>query len=293
MTVRESWIQTRDQLEAANVPEAGLEAEVLLCHALGIDRAEYFASLEQSVVASKQDLVYELVERRVVGEPLAYILGRREFYGHELRVGPGVLVPRQETELLVAAVVEFVTTHKLRRPLIADAGTGSGAIAIAVAIALPGATVFATDISHDALEIAEANTLTHGMQDAVRLLQGNLLKPLQEPVDVIVSNPPYLTTDELACLPREVRLEPEVALDGGREGLDAIIELLRQAPHHLGWPGMLVVEIAPSQLGDVIGLAQSLFPEALVSHRNDLAGLPRIVHVLQSHTSVGLTRLDR
>ena len=244
-------------------------------------------------MASKQDLVYELVERRVVGEPLAYILGRREFYGHELRVGPGVLVPRQETELLVAAVVEFVTTHKLRRPLIADAGTGSGAIAIAVAIALPGATVFATDISHDALEIAEANTLTHGMQDAVRLLQGNLLKPLQEPVDVIVSNPPYLTTDELACLPREVRLEPEVALDGGREGLDAIIELLRQAPHHLGWPGMLVVEIAPSQLGDVIGLAQSLFPEALVSHRNDLAGLPRIVHVLQSHTSVGLTRLDR
>lgn len=281
MTVRESWVQTRDRLEAANVPDAGLEAEVLLRHALGIDRAEYFASLEQPVAVSEQGLADTLADRRVAGEPLAYILGRREFYGHELRVGPGVLVPRQETELLVDAALEFVTTHNLRQPLVADVGTGSGAIAIAVANALPGATVFGTDISRDALKVAEANVLAHGLQDRVRLLQGDLLEPLPEPVDVVVSNPPYLAKDELAGLPTEVKREPDVALDGGRDGLDAVSELLRQAPAHVKRPGMLAVEIAPRQLGEVVVQAQALFPDALVTHRLDLAGQPRVVHVLR------------
>ena len=280
MTVRESWVQIRDRLEAANVPDAGLEAEVLLRHALGIDRAEYFASLEQLVAVSEQDLANTLANRRVAGEPLAYILGRREFYGHEIRVGPGVLVPRQETELLVDAVLEFVTTHKLRQPLVADVGTGSGAIAIAVANALPGATVFGTDISRDALNVAEANVLAHGLQDQVRLLQGDLLEPLPEPVDVVVSNPPYLAKDELAGLPTEVKREPDVALDGGRDGLEAISELLHQALAHMRRPGMLAVEIAPRQLGEVVVQAQALFPDALVTHRLDLAGQPRVVHIL-------------
>ena len=281
MTVRESWVQTRYRLEAANVPDAGLEAEVLLRHALGIDRAEYFASLEQPMAVSEQGLADTLAERRAGGEPLAYILGRREFYGHEIGVGPGVLVPRQETELLVDAVLEFVAAHDLRRPLIADAGTGSGAIAIAVAKALPGATVFATDISPAALKIAEANTLALGVDGTVRLLPGDLLEPLAEPVDVVVSNPPYLATDELADLPGEVRREPETALDGGRDGLDAISKLMRQAPARMRRPGMLAVEIAPRQLGAVVSQAQALFPDALVTHRLDLAGLPRVVHVLQ------------
>jgi len=280
VTVRESWVQIRDRLEAANVPDAGLEAEVLLRHALGIDRAEYFASLEQLVAVSEQDLANTLANRRVAGEPLAYILGRREFYGHEIRVGPGVLVPRQETELLVDAVLEFVTTHKLRQPLVADVGTGSGAIAIAVANALPGATVFGTDISRDALNVAEANVLAHGLQDQVRLLQGDLLEPLPEPVDVVVSNPPYLAKDELAGLPTEVKREPDVALDGGRDGLEAISELLHQALAHMRRPGMLAVEIAPRQLGEVVVQAQALFPDALVTHRLDLAGQPRVVHIL-------------
>lgn len=281
MTVRESWLQTRDRLEAANVPDAGLEAEVLLRHALGIDRAEYFASLEQPLALPEQDMADTLAERRVAGEPLAYIVGRREFYGHELCVGPGVLVPRQETELLVDAVLEFVAARNLRRPLVADAGTGSGAIPVAVAKALPGATVFGTDISPDALKVAEANVLAHGLQDQVRLLQGDLLEPLPSPVDVVVSNPPYVATDELAGLPADVRREPEVALDGGRDGLDAILELLRQAPARMRRPGMLAVEIAPSQLGEVVIGARRLFPDALITHRLDLAGLPRVVHVLR------------
>jgi release factor glutamine methyltransferase len=280
VTVRESWVQTRDRLSAADVPDAGLEAEVLLRHALGIDRAEYFASLERPVALSEQDLADALAARRADGEPLAYILGRREFYGHELQVGPGVLVPRQETELLVDAVLEFAETHNLRRPLVADAGTGSGAIAIAVAKALPGATVFGTDTSSAALRIAEANALSHGVEGAVHLLQGDLLEPLTGPVDVVVSNPPYLATDELAGLPREVRREPEAALDGGREGLDAISKLLRQAVSRVRRPGMIAVELAPRQLESVVLLAQGLFPAALVTHRLDLAGLPRVVRIV-------------
>ena len=281
MTVRESWLQTRDRLEAVNVPDAGLEAEVLLRHALGIDRVEYFASLEQPVAVSEQELADTLAERRAGGEPLAYILGRREFYGHEIGVGPGVLVPRQETELLVDAVLEFVRTQGLQQPTVADVGTGSGAIAISVAKALPGATVFGTDISADALKVAEANVLAHGLQDRVRLLRGDLLEPLPGPVDVVVSNPPYLTTEELAGLPPDVRREPQVALDGGRDGLDTILRLLRQAPARMRRPGMLAVEIAPSQLEGVVVQAQGLFPDALVTHRLDLAGLPRVVHILR------------
>jgi release factor glutamine methyltransferase len=279
VTVRESWLQTRDRLDAANVPDAGLEAEVLLRHVLGVDRAEYFASLEQPMAVSERDLADSLANRRVAGEPLAYILGRREFYGHELRVGPDVLVPRQETELLVEAVLEFVSTQGLQRPTVADVGTGSGAIPIAVAKALPDATVFGTDISPDALKVAEANVLAHGVQDRVRLLQGDLLEPVPGQVDVVVSNPPYLATDELAGLPVEVRREPEIALDGGRDGLDAMAALLRQAQGLLRRPGMLAVEISPHQLEGVVEQAQGLYPDALVTHRLDLAGLPRVVEL--------------
>jgi release factor glutamine methyltransferase len=260
VTVRESWLQTRNRLEAANVVDAGLEAEVLLRHVLGIDRAEYFASLERPLALPEQVLADTLAERRIAGEPLAYILGHREFYGHKLGVGPGVLVPRQETELLVDAVLEFVSTSSLRRPLIADVGTGSGAIAIAVAKALPDATVFATDISHDALKIAEANALALDVQDAVHLLQGDLLEPLPGPVDIIVSNPPYLT-------------------DGGRDGLAAISELMRQVAGLVQKPRLLAIEIGPSQLESVVLLAQGLFPDSGVTHLLDLAGLPRVVHV--------------
>jgi len=191
-----------------------------------------------------------------------------------------VLVPRQETELLVDAVLEFVSTSNLRNPLIADVGTGSGAIAIAVAKALPDATVFATDISHDALKIAEANALAHDVQDAVRLLHGDLLEPLPGPVDIIVSNPPYLTTDEIPGLASEVRHEPETALDGGRDGLAAISELMRQAAGLVQKSRLLAVEIAPSQLDSVVLLARGLFPDSQVTHLLDLTGLPRVVHVL-------------
>ena len=280
MTGRESWLQTRDRLEAADVVDAGLEAEVLLRHVLGIDRAEYFASLERPVALPEQDLADTLAERRIAGEPLAYILGRREFYGHEFGVGPGVLVPRQETELLVDAVLEFISTSRLKRPLIVDVGTGSGAIAIAVAKALPDATVFATDISHNALKIAEANALSLDVQDAVHLLQGDLLEPLPGPVDIIVSNPPYLTTGELAGLTSEVRREPETALDGGRDGLAAISELMRQVAGLVQQPRLLAIEIASSQLESVVLLAQGLFPNSEVTHLLDLAGLPRVVRVL-------------
>ncbi len=279
MTVRESWLQTSNRLEAANVVDAGLEAEVLLRHVLGIDRAEYFASLERPLALPEQVLADTLAERRIAGEPLAYILGHREFYGHKLGVGPGVLVPRQETELLVDAVLEFVSTSSLRRPLIADVGTGSGAIAIAVAKALPDATVFATDISHDALKIAEANALALDVQDAVHLLQGDLLEPLPGPVDIIVSNPPYLTTGELSGLAIEVRHEPETALNGGRDGLAAISELMRQVAGLVQKPRLLAIEIGPSQLESVVLLAQGLFPDSGVTHLLDLAGLPRVVHV--------------
>jgi release factor glutamine methyltransferase len=161
-----------------------------------------------------------------------------------------------------------------------DVGTGSGAIAIAVAKALPDATVLATDISRDALKIAEANALSLDVQGAVHLLQGDLLEPLLGPVDIIVSNPPYLTAGELVGLTSEVRREPETALDGGRDGLAAISKLMRQVAGLVQQPRLLAIEIASSQLESVVLLAQGLFPDSEVTHLLDLAGLPRVVRVL-------------
>jgi release factor glutamine methyltransferase len=164
--------------------------------------------------------------------------------------------------------------------VIADVGTGSGAIAIAIARHLPTATIYATDRSHEALLVAGVNRRRHGVTDRVHLVQGDLLGPLREPVDVIVSNPPYLTTEELARAQPEIRREPRQALDGGEEGLDITRRLLRQARGHLRPEGLIVVEIAPQQLAHVTRMGAEAFPAAAVSFSLDLSRQPRLVSIM-------------
>jgi release factor glutamine methyltransferase len=228
-----------------------------------------------------------LVRRRAAGEPLAYILENREFYGLDFLVNPSVLVPRQETELLVDKVLEFAAARPfdLARDepggavVIADIGTGSGAIAVAIAKSLPRATVYATDSSREALAVADANRRRHGVVDRVILSHGDLLQALPAPVDVLVSNPPYISTAELAGLAPEVRREPIRALDGGPDGLDVVRRLFRQASDCVRPGGLMAVEIAPQQLESVTRIARSCFPTGQVSHDLDLSGLPRVVWV--------------
>ena len=280
MRVGESLVQTAGRLSDEHIADARIEAEVLVRHVLGIERPEFFAALDERLTIHQRRRLSSLVRRRLDAEPLSYILGAREFYGLKLVVNPKVLIPRQETELLVDMALERCSTRPAGEKLhIADVGTGSGAVAIAIAVNLPQATVHATDASRIALAVADVNRRRHGVSHRVHLYEGDLLEPINHPVDVIVSNPPYIKTGEIDSLAPEVRQEPLWALDGGADGLDLTGRLIRLAPEYIRPGGHILVEIAPEQLARVSQLAREVFPRGRVSFAKDLLGLPRVVAV--------------
>ena len=254
----------------------------MLRHALGMVRAEYFASLGEPVPPNMAARAEGLSKRRVDGEPLAYITGRREFQGLEFLVDERVLVPRQETELLVDLALEACVPRHGERMVITDAGTGSGAVAVALASQLPSAVVYATDVSTGALEVARSNAERHGVAERVHFLCGDLLCPVPERADVIVSNPPYVTTGELAELPSDVRREPTIALDGGPDGMQIIARLLEQASRLLRPGGAVFVEMAPEQRGAVARMAAHRFPGATIEVIKDGMGQNRVLGVRTS-----------
>ena len=269
--------QTHAALEAAGIPDARLEAELLLTNVLSVPRHRIYAFQEQELTPEETDLLAGLLERRLSREPLAYILGHKEMYGVDLAVGPGVMIPRPETELLVERCL-FLGMMRMQEGemVIAEPGTGSGGISINLAIHLPVAKIYATDLSAEALKIAEINVRMHNVQDRVTLLQGDLLDPVAEPVDLIVANLPYIPTDRIATLQPEVRREPREALDGGPDGLDVIRRLLRQSLHKLKSTGVMVLEIDPDQVQPLTEDALALFPGAAINVEQDLAHLDRV-----------------
>ena len=266
-------------LERNGISDSRLEAEVLLRHALQYDRAQFYASLNEHIGTEQIQHIQDIVERRIAREPLAYIAGQREFYGLDFLVSPNVLIPRQETELLVDAALAFAREHSNDGIAIADIGTGSGAIAIAIGVNLPDSSVFATDCSADALEVANCNRQRHGVADRVSLHRGDLLAPIVQRIDLIVSNPPYIANHLLPGLPPEVLREPQLALDGGNHGLEVIRRLLEQAPPKLNEGGRLILEISPEQLEQVCAMAQEQFPSSDIKYISDLLGLARCVTI--------------
>ena len=266
-------------LERNGISDSRLEAEVLLRHALKYDRAQFYASLNEHISAGQIQHIQDLVDRRIDREPLAYITEQREFYGLDFFVSPNVLIPRQETELLVDAALAFAREHPVGVIAIADIGTGSGAIAIAIGVNLPDSSVFATDCSADALEVANCNRQRHGVADRVSLHRGDLLAPIVQRIDLIVSNPPYIANHLLPGLPPEVLREPQLALDGGNHGLEVIRRLLEQAPPKLNEGGRLILEISPEQLEQVCAMAQEQFPSSDIKYISDLLGLARCVTI--------------
>ena len=279
MNARQATAQAARTLARHRIPDAHIEAEALARHVLQYDRASYFASLNEPLDGGQQKRIDSLIERRIRGEPLAYITGRREFYALDFIVNPDTLIPRQETELLVDKALEWARGQRRTALTIADVGTGSGAIAVALAHALPDAKIYATDISAAALEVAAQNCRKHGVSDRVALMRGDLLTPLPRKVDVIVSNPPYIATGLMPRLQREVRREPRIALDGGADGTGVIRRLIAQAAHRLNSGGLMLIEISPEQSDDVAALAQTHFDGAAVSVAADMLGLARCVIV--------------
>ena len=278
MTVRQALKNAESRLLSEGVDDPRMEAQVLLAHLLSVSRARLYADLLDPIPADAQDEYDRMVERRAVGEPTAYLTGRREFYGLDLHVDPRVLIPRPETELLVELALDRASV--LERPLIAEVGVGSAAVAVSLARHLPTATIYATDLSTEALEVAAINCRAYGVEDRVRLLHGDLLGPVPEQVDVILSNPPYVNRRDLSSLPIEIREhEPRVALDGGADGLDVIRRLLPQVRDRLKPSGAFLMEIGYDQAHGVRDLACSAFPGSEVELVKDLAGIERVLVV--------------
>lgn len=262
-----------------------LDAEVLLAHILGWGRARVLAEGRQPLREAQHTKFRDLVARRVALEPVAYLVGNKEFYGLDLEVNRAVLVPRPETELLVDLALQVAArvpaSAARASPLIADVGTGSGCIAVALAVHLPGALVYATDVAADALQVAGRNAARPGVEGRVRLIEGDLLAALPEPVDLLISNPPYTILEQISAGVR--RHEPHLALDGGPDGLVVYRRLLAQAPAKLRPGGIVLLEIGATQGAAVAQLGRAHFPDARISVHQDLAGLDRVVAIDTGH----------
>ncbi len=282
MTVQEALRSASRSLSPVAGEEAALEAELLLCHALGIDRAHLYQRLRDELDPEGERAFQRLLERRLAREPAAYILGRREFYGLVFEVTPAAIIPRPETEVLVEAVLAFTRSLALDAIRVADVGTGCGAIAVALAANLPPAVQFiALDSSGEALALARRNAERNGLTDRIEFVRGDLLTPLPSPVDVIAANLPYVTTAAWQALPPESRdHEPRLGLDGGPDGLRLIEAFLREAPSHLRPGGALFAEIGDEQGAAAAALAREAFPAARIEVKPDLAGLDRVLIVL-------------
>jgi len=281
LILKEALHQASNTLASASIEDAPLEAELLVMHLLGIDRTQLYLRLEEELAPGDVHALDQLLERRLGHEPIAYIIGRREFFGNDFHVAPGVLIPRAESELLVEKALEFVSRRFPHRdPVIADIGTGCGAIAISLALLLPQATIYATDISPRALEIATKNCDRHRVRERVHLLEGDLLDPLPEPVDIIIANPPYVKDADLSQLSAEIRMfEPLSALAGGEDGLDKVRQLLGEVKGKLRPGGLVLVEIAAGQGEAAASWARELMPQARVELAKDLGGWDRVLIV--------------
>lgn len=267
MTLLEALAQARERL--GDDTDASFEAEVLLAHVLGRDRGYLVAHREDPMEPDHRAAYESLVERRAAGEPVAYLLGEREFYGLSFRVGPQVLIPRPETELLVDRALELLP----RSGRLLDLGTGSGAIAIAVARHCAHCSVVATDISERALALARANAHSLGA-DNVQFIRADWLEAIPGRFDVIVSNPPYVDPDDPHLRRGDPRFEPHEAL-ATPGGLDALRTIVAGAPDRLEPGGWLLVEHGYNQAEAVTALLREAGLEDVRSE-NDLSGQPRM-----------------
>jgi release factor glutamine methyltransferase len=225
-----------------------LDAEVLLADVLKCERISLYTRYEEEAKEEARQRYKDLIRRRIEGCPVAYLVGRKEFFSLKIEVNPSVLIPRPDTECVVIECLRLAKS--MTEPRIVDVGTGSGAIAVTLAKQHKGAQVTATEISADALAVAERNAEQHGVSDRIRFVQGDLLTPLapDEQFDLIVSNPPYIPHDELPRLPVGVRdYEPHTALDGGPDGFAVFDRLIEQSPARLAPGGWLILEIGSPQ----------------------------------------------
>lgn len=285
-TVREALQKGAQELAAADLQGVRLDAQVLLSSILGFERAQLYAYPDYELSEEQERKYRVLLARRAQHEPIAYILGSKEFYGLDFFVDSRVLIPRPETELLVEAALAHIQSRLSagQLPVVADIGTGSGAIPIAIAVEEPRLPyLFACDISAAALEVAHMNCERHHVSERVRLLQGDLLAPLPEPVDLLLANLPYVGTRETDSMtPDVLSYEPHPALFSGPDGLDLLLRLCTDAKKSaiLKKGGAMLLEIGYQQCKLLTRALHVLWPQAIVTCKKDYAGWDRLVEVI-------------
>ncbi|MDD3653249.1 MAG: peptide chain release factor N(5)-glutamine methyltransferase [Desulfotomaculaceae bacterium] len=281
--IKEAINLARRQLIESGSASPALDAEVLLAHVTGHDRAGLYRDWEKILTPGEEARFKMMVDKRRDGMPVAYLTGYKEFMGLSFAVNHFVLIPRPETELMVELALQLAPPGAV----VVDAGTGSGAIAVSLAYFRPDVRIYATEQSREAIETARSNAIRHGLENRVKFYQGDLLAPLSGlnlagRADLLTANLPYIATGDLPSLPREVRLfEPVSALDGGTDGLDLYRRLIPGAATILRPGGILLAEIGSDQREAVAKLLQPTLWEVTV--QKDLAGRDRLVVAHRKH----------
>jgi release factor glutamine methyltransferase len=281
MTLLEILRGSTDYLTRAGVQSARLEAEILLAHVLGVGRLDLYLQFERPLTEPDLTELRSLLRRRVQGTPVAYLTGEREFFGLRFSVREGVLIPRPESELVVELALARLAA-KDGPTVAADVGTGSGCIGIAIAVRALSTRVDAVDISDTAVQVARSNAVQLGVSERVTVFQGSWGRPLKGrgPYNLIVSNPPYVSTAELADLEPGVRdFEPILALDASRDGLAPYRELLVELPELPAADATILLEVDPRRAGAVAKLASENWPSAELKLHRDLSGRDRVLEV--------------
>jgi release factor glutamine methyltransferase len=278
MTIRQAIREAEHRLGQKGYSSPGLDAEILLATCLGVERTELIRDMDRPLAPRDLQSFDGLVGRRLRGEPVAYIVGRKEFWSLDFKVGPGVLVPRPETEILVQVTLETAGRLGTVSPRILEVGTGSGAISIALARELESARIISTDLSLEALKVARENAARHGVADKIFFIACNLLGPFRSAFDMILSNPPYLSESEYEDLPDEIReFEPKGAIVAGPEGTEFHRAMIRHAEEFLDDGGWLFLEIGFGQKDAVHDLIVRSGCYDAVRFTRDYAGIDRVV----------------
>jgi release factor glutamine methyltransferase len=284
MTGLELLNWSTNRLKDHRIENPRLNAELLLARSLNLSREGLYRNLHGQLKEKERETLEKMIQRRISGEPLQYILEKQEFWSIDLKVDSRVLIPRPETEVLVEQSLLILSENSLRGvPSILEIGTGSGAIAIALAKEVKNIFLIATDISRDALVLAKENAKSAGIQDQIKFVNGDLFGPLhpskeRKPFDLILSNPPYIIRHEIGSLAKEVRdYEPTIALDGGEDGLEFYRHLISQAPFYLREGGWLLLEIGQDQREMVSKLIEEEGTFLKSECVPDLSGFERVV----------------
>ena len=278
-TIRRLLDWTSDYLKSNGSETPRLDAEVLLADVRKCQRIMLYTAYDEVASEDMRGAFRDLVRRRAEGEPVAYLVGHREFFSLDFKVDKSVLVPRPETEYIVTTLVDLAKEHASGQPTILDVGTGCGVLAICAAKHVSSAAIVATDISASALHIARGNAEEHQVADRIEFIQSDLFAeiPPDQTFDFIVSNPPYIAVNDNSVEPNVVNHEPHIALFAGQDGLEVIRRLVADVGAKLNASGHLIMEIGETQFDAVEKLIRETGVFADVSMVKDQAGLPRVV----------------